>query len=263
MALRRQQFAQFGPVAVGVGEVERGIDVLEAQRLQLRRQRLAMVDDVAGAEFTAPLCRLLARRGRDHGEAGQARQLDRDRTHAAGAADDQQDPAGAAAFEGIAHALEQQFPGGERGERQGRGLREIERAGLARDDALVDQLQLRVAAGAGDVAGVVDRVAGTEHRDLRADRLDHPGRVVAQHLRLRFDLRLRRAHLGIDRIHRDRFDAHQQVATLRDGRIEFDIEQRLRVVDGQVAGEGDGFHGVGSRWGGTGGGLRSANMPFQ
>jgi len=48
---------------------------------------------------------------------------------------------------------------------------------------------------------------------------------------------------------------------------QFHVEQRLRIVDGEVTGEGDGFHGfdsVGMRWVAfTVGGLRSANGPFQ
>ena len=131
--------------------------------------------------------------------------------------------------------------------------------------ACVDPLELRVAAGAGDVAGVVHAIARPEAADRFTDRLDDAGGVVAEHLRLRLDLRLGRADLGVDRIHRDRLDAHQQVVRAGRGRGQFDVEQRLRVVDRQVAGECDGFHAdgsVGTR-NGTGGGLRSANMPFQ
>src|SRR5690606_140066 len=140
---------------------------------------------------------------------------------------------------------------------------EIQGRGLARHDALVDQLVLGVAAGAGDVAGVPDLVAGTEQGDVRAHRFDHAGGIEAQDARLRLDLRLRGAHLGVDRVDRDGLDPDQQVAAAGAGRVELDVEQRLRIVDGQVAGEGNGFHGVCSRGRGTGGGLSSVNIPFQ
>src|SRR5690606_36524137 len=108
-----------------------------------------------------------------------------------------------------------------------------------------------------------DRVPGPEAGDVVADRLDHPGCIEAEHARLGFDLGFWRAHLGVDRADRYRLDPDLQVATGGSGRCEFHGEQRTRVVDGQVAGEGDGFHGVDSRGRGTGGGLSSVNMPFQ
>jgi hypothetical protein len=171
--------------------------------------------------------------------------------------------------EAVAMTVKQQLPGGDGGQRQRRGLGEVQRRRLAADDALVDQLELRVAAGTGDVAGVVDLVAGREQGHLVADRLDHAGGVVAEHARRIFLLRLGCAHLGIDRVDRDRFHPHQDVVAGRFGLGQFDVLQGLRVVDGQVAGKADGFHGgLRLRRGfgrmiQTGSGLRSANCPRQ
>src|SRR5690606_17100033 len=159
-----------------------------------------------------------------------------------------------------------QFPGRDRGQRQRGGLRELQRLRLVSDDARVDPLVFGVAARAGDVAGVVDLVARLETGDLVADGFDHAGRVEPQHFRRRFDLRLRRAHLGVDRIDRYRLDPHQQVVPGGRGRLrQLDVEQRLWIVDRQVAGEGDGFHAdsCATGWTATGAGLRSANCPFQ
>jgi hypothetical protein len=101
---------------------------------------------------------------------------------------------------------------------------------------------LRVAARARDVAGVIDRVAGRERRDRGTDRFHDTGRVVAEHFRLRLDLRLGRADFGIDRIDRNGFDAHEQVVRAGNRFRQFDVDQRLRIVDRQVAGQGNGFH---------------------
>ncbi|MET3147155.1 UNVERIFIED_ORG: hypothetical protein ABIB63_002953 [Xanthomonas axonopodis] len=93
VALRRQHFAQWLPVAVGVGQVERRIHRVQPQRLQLRLQRLVMIDHVMRAHLANPLDALRARGGGNHRESGMPRQLDRDGAHATSAADDQQMPA--------------------------------------------------------------------------------------------------------------------------------------------------------------------------
>src|SRR5207249_11200308 len=109
--------------------------------LDLRPHRLAVIDDVVGAELLRPGDRFGPRGGRDHVEAGDFRELDADRADAARAADDQ-DRAARLYF----HALDEAFPGGDGGERNRRGLREVERFRLAADDALVDEVQFAVAA---------------------------------------------------------------------------------------------------------------------
>src|SRR5262249_44216723 len=110
------------------------------------------------------------------------------------------------------------------------------------DDALVDELPLCIGAGTRDVAGVPDRITRLEQRNLVPDALDDSCRVVTEHARLLFDLRLRRTHLRVDRIDRYRFDSDQQVAPCRLRLGQLDIDQRLRIVDRQVAGQGNGLH---------------------
>src|SRR5690606_13238477 len=68
--------------------------------------------------------------------------------------------------------------------------------------------------------------------------------VVTQHARRIFLLRLGCAHLGVDRVDRNRFDADQQVAPAGLGAREFEVEQGLRIVDGQVAAQADRLHGA-------------------
>jgi hypothetical protein len=193
------------------------------------------------------------------------RQLDRHRADATGATDDQQRFALAAALAVERHALEQQLPRRERGQRQGCRGRGVDGPRRVTGQPRVDQMELRIAAGAGHVAGVIHAIAWLEATDGCADCLDRAGRVVAEHPGLRFDLRLRRADLGIDRVHRHRLDAHQQVVFAGCGLRQLDIEEGLRIIDRQVTVECDGFHACGSvaMLNGTGGGLRSANMPFQ
>ncbi len=137
------------------------------------------------------------------------------------------------------------------------GFREIERRRLAADDALVDELVLRVAAAARDVAGVEHRIARLEQRHVRAGGFDDARGVIAEHFRLGFDRRLRCAHFRVDRIHRNRLDTNEKIATLRRWLCKFDVDERLRIVDRQIAGQADGFHR--DLQAQTGGGLRSPN----
>ncbi|MET3147156.1 UNVERIFIED_ORG: hypothetical protein ABIB63_002954 [Xanthomonas axonopodis] len=92
---------------------------------------------------------------------------------------------------------------------QRRCLREAERGRFASGNAGVHQLVLRIAARPPDIAGVIDLVADRKGSNLRADRLDHAGCVVTQDLRRLQRLRLGRAYLRIDRVHRDRLHPHQ------------------------------------------------------
>ncbi|KAG1317484.1 hypothetical protein G6F63_015646 [Rhizopus arrhizus] len=89
---------------------------------------MPMVDHMLGAHLPAPVNRGFAGRCGDHLEACVAGQLDRHRADAACAADHQQVLAGMTAVIQLQwHALEQQLPGGERGQWQGRGFGEIQR----------------------------------------------------------------------------------------------------------------------------------------
>ncbi len=61
-------------------------------------------------------------------------------------------------------AVEEQFPGGDGGERKGGGRNEGKGSGLVGDDALVDEVQFGIGAGAGDGTGVEDFVSRLEQR---------------------------------------------------------------------------------------------------
>ena len=86
-------------------------------------------------------------------------------------------------------------------------------------------MELRIAAAARDIAGVVHLVTRLEQGDVFADGFDHAGGVIAQHFRLCFDLRFGRADLGVHGIDRDRFDTHQYVVAAGGWHGQFDIEQ--------------------------------------
>ncbi len=74
-------------------------DAGETGALQLGVQRLAMVDDMMGAEFAGPGLGFRARGGGDHADLRELTgQLQHDRTDAAGGTDDQQLLPGALAF---------------------------------------------------------------------------------------------------------------------------------------------------------------------
>src|SRR5205823_5178267 len=176
-----------------IGDV---VDVLVAERLDLRAQRLPVIDNVIGAQLLRPGDRLRPRGGGDDLQTGHLGDLDGDRANAAGAVDDQHARATVAAD---LHAVEKRFPRGDRRQRNGGGLREVERLRLAPDDAFIDEMELAVRARARDVAGVIDGVARLEERDLGTYRGDGAGRVPAEHAgrgRVRFSL------LGVDRVHR-------------------------------------------------------------
>jgi len=142
---------------------------IEAQRCNLRSNRLAMVDDVTGAEILDPARRLWARGGRHYNKIGErADELDRDRAYPASAADDENRGGRARHRLADIHAVEQGFPRGDRCERQSRGLGKSERARLVPDNALVDEMKLSVGARADITARIEDLVARPEERSLWA-----------------------------------------------------------------------------------------------
>jgi len=187
-SFRRDHVGDLLPVRFGAGEAGNRVDVAKTRCLELRPQRLAMIDDVVGAHALAPGHGFFTRSGRDHLESGAARELDCDRTQAAGAGDDQQRPAAIAAVGIETETIEQQLPGSERRQWQRRRFGEIQRLRLGSDDAFVDKLQLGVAARPGDIAGVVHGVARLEQGHRIADCNDAAGGIPAEDLRLRFDL---------------------------------------------------------------------------
>jgi hypothetical protein len=172
--------------------------------------------------------------------------LDQDRADAAGAADDQERLPGAAVLR-HPEPVEQQLVGGDRGQRQGGGLRVVQALRRERRDALVHHMQFAVGPGPGDRARVVHAVARLEALDRRADGLDRAARVPAQHLRVGRPGPRALAHLGVDRVHGDRLHPHQQVARARRGVGQVEILERRGVVDGKGLAIADGFHGVSLR----------------
>jgi hypothetical protein len=167
-ALGRYDFRNLAGIAGGSGEGQHDVGGGKAGRLQLRRERLAMVDDLVCAEVAHPRLCLRTRGGGDDGEARElARELDGDGADAARAADDQERAAVHPLAALHADPIEQQLPGGERGERQRRSLEEGKRLRLVANYALVDQVEGCVGAGPIDVAGVIDLVARLEQRQSR------------------------------------------------------------------------------------------------
>ena len=196
-----------------------------------------------GAEIEAPLVQLRPRRRCDDGEAREAaRQLDQDRADAAGAADDQQRARVDAFPRHGTEPVEQQFPGGDRGEGKRGGLRERQCLRFAADDALIDQVKFRVGALPQDRARVENLIAGFEQRHVGANRIDHPGGIVAEDLGLALRGGSALAHLVIDRIGGDRLDGDADVAALRFHFGGLEIDQGVCGVDGERLLVSDGLH---------------------
>ena len=196
-----------------------------------------------GAEIEAPFLRFRPDRGSDDGEAGEAAgELDQDRADAAGAADDQQGARIDALAGHGAEAVEQQFPGGDRGQGQGGGLGEGQRLRLAADDALVDQMEFRIGALAQDRAGIKHLVARLEQRDVGADGVDDSGGVIAQNLGFALGRSGALAHLVVDRIGGDRLHRDQDIAALRFRLCGLEISKRIGGIDGKRLLVSDGLH---------------------
>jgi hypothetical protein len=67
--------------------------------------------------------------------------------------------------------IEQHFPRGECGQREGGRFSEADPGGLAADDTLIDDLEFGVTSGAVQRAGVIDLVAWGKTRSLRCPQL--------------------------------------------------------------------------------------------
>jgi len=145
-----------------------------------------VVDNGIGAKFEAPFLRLRARGGGHHRQSGEAAgKLDQYRADAAGAADDQKRARIDASSRHRAEPVEQQFPGGDRGQRQRRGFRKRQALRLAAYDAFVNQVKLRIGALAENRAGIENFIAGLEQRRLGTDRIDDTRGVIAEDLGFR------------------------------------------------------------------------------
>ena len=169
--------------------------------------------------------------------------LNADRPYPTRTTDNQHRLAGILALRRDTQAIEHRFPGRDGRQRQRCRLWEIERSRLVADDPLVYQVVLAIRAGARNAAGVEHGIAYLEQRDIRADSHDGASGVPAQHARRILDLVFRRPDLGVHGIHRDRLHLDQQVMAAGLGPGDLDIDERLRIADGQVTGQTNGFHG--------------------
>lgn len=172
-ALGGDELGDGGEVAVAVGGGEDEAGCAEAEGGDLGGEGLVVVYDVVGSALFCPLLGFWAGGGGDDGEVCEgAEELNGDGADAACAADDEDE---VAAFWGGAadvEALEEHFPCGDGGEGEGGGLGVGEAGGFVADDALVDEVEFAVGAGAGDGAGVEDGVSGFEVFDFWADGFD-------------------------------------------------------------------------------------------
>jgi hypothetical protein len=169
-------------------------------------------------------------------------QLDQDRADAACAAGDQNRARIDAFARYRAEPVEQQFPGGDRSQRQGCGLCKRQRLRLLADDAFIHQMKFRVGALAQDRAGIEHFIAGLEEGDIGADRIDDAGGVIPQNLGFALGRCGALAHLVIDRISRNRLDGDPEVATPRFRFCGLEIDQRVRGVYGKRLLVSDGLH---------------------
>ena len=139
LALRRDQFDDLVEVSVRLVQADHIIDGRQAQARDFLRQRQAVVDHVVGAQFLHPVGRFRTRGRADDGHTSQLpRQLHQHGADAAGRADHEKRLARQTLVAAELQAVEQQFPGRNRRERQGGGRSEIEAGRHVADDALVD-----------------------------------------------------------------------------------------------------------------------------
>ncbi len=240
MAERADQPRHGRPVLGGGIGAEDGIDLSDAKGGQLLLQ-LVMVYDLMSTHLEAPFTGFGAGSGSNHLHAGElAGELDGDGANSASSADDQQL---ATALAGEAKAVEQGLPGGDGGQRQCGCLHVAQTGRSDRGDALIHQLQGAVAAGAADVAGIPDPVAGLEQGDFAAGGDHFTDRIPTQHARAVFDLGLGSAHLGVDRIDGGGVDPHQQVPRARRGVGQLGGDKAVGMVTRQIVSQGNGFHG--------------------
>jgi len=231
-ALRRDQFGDRRQMLAGAGGREHERWGADAERRDLCRQRRAVVDHVMRAERGHPVAGFGARGGGDDHEVGQLpRKLDRDRPDAARAADDQDRRRAARDRPPYVEPVEQGLPRGRSGQRQRGGLGPVERRWLRTDDALVDQMKFGIGAGSAERAGVEDGVAGFEARGIGTGCDDRSGGVLAQDPPVAIERTRRFADLGVDRVHRNRADRDEQVATRRQRRGDLDILERRWILD--------------------------------
>ena len=208
----------------------------------MRLHRLVAVDR-RGAE--APHQVVLPGRGggEDPGAEGVG-QLHRDMADAAGAALDQHGLA-------LPHpgAVDQPFPGGDRDQRQRRGLAHREIGRLRRQQRRVDRRVFgqRALVAADAARHAIDLVARPEAGDARPDRRDRAGEVDAEHRRQRVPGMGRGAgaDLEVERVDAAGGDPHQHLALGRHRPRQLRWTQRpVRPVQHQSAHRGEIGHGL-------------------
>ena len=124
LALRRHEIGDRLVVLVGEGKAGDQPHRRHLQLLDLLFHRLGMIDHGMRAKVEAPFLRLRPRGSGDDRQPGEpACKLDQDRADATSAASDQERARIDALARHGAEPVEQQFPGGDRGQRQRRGLR--------------------------------------------------------------------------------------------------------------------------------------------
>ncbi len=158
-AERGEYLGSLRPVLFGIVEVRDEGKFLESDRLGLWCEGLAVIDDVVGSEFAAPIGGFRAGGGGDDRESGGFRHGDECGADSARAVDDED---GLAAFRGgtVEHTLEQELPRGQGDEREGGCFGESESGRFFRDEGGLHGVKFRVRSGSGDIAGIVDFIAG-------------------------------------------------------------------------------------------------------
>ncbi|MCY1461068.1 hypothetical protein D9M71_786880 [compost metagenome] len=81
-----------------------------------------------------------------------------------------------------AQPVEQQFPGGDGGQRQGCGAGIVQATRLVAGDALIDQVKFAIATWAINCAGVEHFVANFKQRHITAHFADNADGIPTQHL---------------------------------------------------------------------------------
>jgi len=208
-----------------------------------------MIDDEMGTHLAYPLPGLGSGGGADDAEVGETSgQLGQDGTNAPAGADDEDGLSAMADAGARRQALdlkpvEQELPGGDRGQGQGGGFGMAQAGGLMTHDAFVHQLQFGVTARPVTCPGIPDLIAGLEKADLGPHGAHHARGVPTQYPELAGRWCQASADLGIHGVNGDGADFDEQVSRPWSGFGQFDIQQGFRIIDGQDLLVTDSFHG--------------------
>src|ERR1700682_708748 len=103
-------------------------------------------------------------------------------------------------------------------------------------------MKFRIGALALDRAGIENLITGLEQRHVGSDRVDDPGGIVSENLGFTFRGGGALAHLVVDLIGCNRLHGDPDIPPLRLGFWGFEIDQRVRLIDGKRLFVSDGFH---------------------